>query len=304
MSGGVRRLLLTIAAADAGQRLDAVVGAALAARLGHPVSRSAVRRLLIAGAVRRGGLPLRRPGLPVRAGWRLSVAADPERLAPVRDAAFVMDPRAVLFDDAWLVAVAKPPGLPTVPTADPARPSLVTVVADWLRRRGERSYLAVHQRLDRDTSGVVLFGRDEAANAGLARAFAGREVEKVYEALSGPPRPSPPDTFVVDAPVDGKPALTDFRVLGRFAGGLHLEARPRTGRKHQIRVHLAAVGLPVLGDLRHGGKPGVPRAMLHARRLELRHPVTGAPLRLECPPPADFRAALRALSGRGRRLPR
>jgi 23S rRNA pseudouridine1911/1915/1917 synthase len=301
MSRGPGRLLVTVAPEQAGLRLDAVVGAALLARLGHEVAKSALRRMLMSGAVRRAGRPLRRPGLPVEAGWRLSVAADPDRLLPARDAAFVMGEAAVLFEDAWLLAVAKPAGLPTVPTADPARASLVSAVAEWLGRRGERPYLAVHQRLDRDTSGVVLFGRDEAANAGLARAFAGREVEKLYEALTARPRRPPPDAFTIDAPVDGKPAVTDVRVLGRLAGGgLHVEARPQTGRKHQVRVHLAAAGLPILGDVDHGGPGVAARTLLHARRLDLRHPVTGAVLRLECPLPADFQAALRRFSARAR----
>jgi 23S rRNA pseudouridine1911/1915/1917 synthase len=303
MSRGARRLRVTIAASDAGRRLDEVVAAALAG-LGHPAPKSALRRLLMAGAVRRDDRPLRRPGLPVAAGWRLEIVVDPGRLESARDAAFVMEAGALLFEDAWLLAVAKPPSLPTVPTADPSRPSLVSAVAAWLRRRGQRDYLAVHQRLDRDTSGVVLFGRDEAANAGLAAAFAGRDVSKVYEALTVRPRVDPPDRFAADAAIEDKAALTELRILGRFPGGLHVEARPRTGRTHQVRIHLAGAGLPILGDTRHGAPAGIPRVMLHARRLDLRHPVTGAALRLECPLPEDFRGVLRALSERDRRLQR
>lgn len=294
------RLFVTTTASAAGRRLDDVVAGILAERLGRPLARSALRRLLMKGGVRRDRRPLRRPGLPVAAGWRLSILADPQRLETRRDVAWVLDPSGVLFEDAWLIAVAKPSGLPTVPTADPSRPSLVAAVAAFLRARGGREYLAVHQRLDRETSGVVLFGRDERANAGLAQAFAGREVVKVYEALTTAPRRPPPDRFEIDAPVEGKAALTELSVRRRLPAGLHLEARPRTGRKHQIRVHLAGAGLPILGDTRHGAPPGADRVMLHARRLEMRHPVTGAPLRIECPPPEDFRRALAALGARAR----
>lgn len=290
------RLRVTTRAAFAGRRLDDVVGEILSERLGRSLARGVLRRLLMAGAVRREGRPLRRPGLPVEAGWRLEILVDPRRLETPRDAAWTLEKSAVLFEDAWLIAVAKPSGLPTVPTADPSRDSLVAALTAFLEQRGERPYLAVHQRLDRETSGVVLFGRHESANAGLARAFAGREVVKVYEALTHAPAAAPPERFEIRAPVDGKPALTEVHVRGRFPTGLFLEARPRTGRKHQIRAHLAGAGLPILGDARHGAPPGVARVMLHARRLELRHPVTGAPLAIECPPPADFRRALAGIS--------
>jgi 23S rRNA-/tRNA-specific pseudouridylate synthase len=94
-------------------------------------------------------------------------------------------------------------------------------------------------------------------------------------------------------------AHTDFRLLSTFSEGLLVEARPRTGRKHQIRAHLAAQGLPILGDERYSSAvragAGSPRPMLHALRLELRHPVSGEPLVLECPYPEDFQTALDGL---------
>ena len=162
----------------------------------------------------------------------------------------------------------------------------------------------MHQRLDRDTSGVVLFAIDPRANEGLARAFAGREVEKTYLALrarrrlrrgdglrglGAARRPGP----AVRRPGEGggpgaKPAETEVVVREVLADALLVEARPLTGRKHQVRAHLAHAGLPILGrrGLRRTPGDGAPRLMLHAWRLALPHPLTGRRLassRARCP---------------------
>src|SRR5262249_30048165 len=161
---------------------------------------------------------------------------------------------------------------PTVPTADPRRPSLAAAVKAFLAARRPDAppaepYLAVHQRLDRDTSGVVLFAIDPAANAGLAAAFAGRAVGKTYDALTRRPRARLPRRFTADAPVpeDGAAARTEPPVAKVLARGLLVEARPLTGRKHQIRTPLARTGAPILGDDRYAPRGGtsVPRLMLH-----------------------------------------
>lgn len=197
---------------------------------------------------------------------------------------------AILFADEDLLAVDKPAGLAMHANLDENRPHLVGLLGE--------PYLGIHQRLDRDTSGVVVFARSLRANAGLARQFEGRQVRKTYHALTVR-RPCPRewresrplgDPARKGGPVTvgrGKPAETLFRVLRTLSGALLVEARPRTGRKHQIRAHLAAAGLPLLGDPLYGGPPG-PRALLHACRLELAHPVTGEPLVLESPDPEDF----------------
>jgi RluA family pseudouridine synthase len=288
---------VTVRADEAGRPLEQLVAARLSRGLERAVPRSAARRLVMAGAVRRGGRPLRRPGLPVEAGWALELLVDRTRLGPRRpDVAFVVAPRDVLYEDDDLVAVAKPAGLPTVPTPDPSRASLVEAVRAWLMERGAPGHLAVHQRLDRETSGVVLFARAERANAALAAAFAQRRVEKTYLALTASPRRGHADSFRVRSPIDGRPAVTDVAVARRLRGALLVEARPRTGRKHQVRIHLARAGLGILGDDRYGSASGrAPRLMLHAARLELDHPVTGRRLRIACAPSADFRGLVAAL---------
>lgn len=215
----------------------------------------------------------------------------------------------VLYEDEHLIVVEKPAGLPTVPTADPARPSLVRELEAERAGRGHPGALGVHQRLDRDTSGIVLFATSAEANPGLARQFEAGEVRKTYLALVARPRRKPPATWTVESRLEragkgrmasvaegGAAARTEFRIAGEWPLALLVEARPRTGRKHQIRVHLADSGLPILGDATYGGaSPAASRSLLHAARLELRHPVTGAALRFESALPEDFAAALAAL---------
>jgi 23S rRNA pseudouridine1911/1915/1917 synthase len=270
----------------------------LAGILGEPPARAAVRRLIMAGALRLRGRPLRAPGRVLEAGTPLDVTVRPELVRrPAEPAA--LEAARVLYEDDVLIAVDKPPRLPTVATADPRRPHLVGLVERLLAsRRGHgrsRAALGVHQRLDRDTSGVVLFVKDPAANAAVAAQFQGRTVEKTYLALTGRPARLPPAAWRVD----DKAALTDFALLEAGPGGLLVQARPRTGRKHQIRIHLAGAGLPILGDGDYGGDArAAPRVMLHAARLDLRHPVTGSPLSVASPLPRDFEDALERIRRR------
>jgi 23S rRNA pseudouridine1911/1915/1917 synthase len=284
-----------VAPHEAGLSLEALWREALREALGGEVPRSRARAMIAAGAVSLDGVPCRSAGRRLRRGQRLEAAARVGALRPrtaATDRPFCLGPESILYRDAWLVAVAKPPGLPTHATADPRRPSLVGHLEGLLGAEGRAPYVAVHQRLDRDTSGVVLFATDPAANAGLARAFACQSVEKVYQALSLRPRTLPPRTFRVDVPL-GRPASTDVRVLEVLDAVLLVEARPHTGRRHQVRAHLAHAGLPVVGDRVYGvGGEGAGRLMLHAARLSLAHPVSGAPLVVECPLPPDFSVAL------------
>jgi len=299
-----------------GERLIDVLAAWLPAALERPLPTSQVRKLLMAGVVQLEGRIERDPGRRLQAGLTLEVAVDLRRL-PAATPAPGESPLAILYEDDALIAVDKPVDLPTVPTADPSRPSLVRAVERYLARTtGQERPLGVHQRLDQDTSGVVLFVKDPRANPGLAEAFAQRTVEKVYDVVtvrpvSGllpqfevkralAPRGRRGMAAVPDGDKGALPSSTSFTVRETFARALLLEARPNTGRKHQIRVHLLALGAPVLGDVIYGAGggrrsvagPAVPRLMLHARRLALRHPLTGEALAIESPWPAEFRLAV------------
>lgn len=302
---------------DAGARLVDALGRWLTEAVGHPVPRARARGLVRAGAVRVDGVVSRGPGYPLRVGQRVQTVVRPELLSPRAartDRAFLLTDRAILFRDGVLLAVDKPPGLPTHATADPSRPSLVGHVERYLRAAGARPYVAVHQRLDRDTSGVVLFATDRRANAGLARTFGSRRVAKTYVALAARPRALPDRRLRLRQPLGApgpgrrsgvtvggegaRPAETEVVVREVLADALLLEARPLTGRKHQVRAHLAHAGMPILGDPVYGAAGGrAPRLMLHARRLALPHPLTDEPLVIESPLPVDFVALLARLRG-------
>jgi len=319
-----RRLSLRTTATHAGRRLDEVLAGWLPEALGRPLSKAKVRRLVMAGAVRVDRLVSRRPVTPLAAGRVVEVRVRPSLLEDrtSNDRPFVLTAARILYEDGWLIAVDKPPGLPTPPTVDPGRPSLFAAVGAWLSERaGREAYLGLHQRLDRDTSGVVLFTRDPLANPALAEAFARHQVVKIYHALIARPGRRPPPQWQVRSSLatvgrgararvrsveeGGSPSETAFAVREILDRGLVVEARPHTGRKHQIRVHLAEAGLAILGDDFYGGRGPVglrvPRLMLHAGRLELLHPVTHAPLVIESPYPEDFRQVRTALGVTGAR---
>ena len=251
----------------------------------------------------------------------------PRNGATRRDAApaeaFAWGPERVLFEDEWLIVVDKPAGLPTQPTLDARRASVHATLAGFLHARdGGTPYLGLQHRLDRDTSGVLLFTRDARANRGVTELFAGKAVRKTYFALAVAGAGTPDAWEVANhlggvgregkasrfgaVRSGGDPARTSFRVVERLSGAVLVEASPQTGRTHQIRVHLAGGGHPILGDPfyggptrvpagRKGGMIGVPRVMLHAAGLEFVHPMTQAAVKTTCPWPQDFETCLRTL---------
>jgi tRNA pseudouridine32 synthase / 23S rRNA pseudouridine746 synthase len=204
---------------------------------------------------------------------------------------------SILFEDQNLIAVNKPEGLASVPLRRPDGQSLIEVLADQRKER----LLIVH-RIDRDTSGLILFARNEQAHRWLNRQFETRSVSKTYLAvvhgvmesdhgsIDSPLRRFGSGRVAVD-PKAGKPSLTEYRVLGRSDAFSLVEAHPHTGRQHQIRVHFYSVGHPVAGDLLYGDAPtpdGPSRLMLHAWRLTLPLP-DGRNLSLEAPLAESFR---------------
>jgi RluA family pseudouridine synthase len=213
---------------------------------------------------------------------------------------------AILHDDPDLVAVSKPAGLPTIPARDEdANACLHAMFERQLRIR-----LFVVHRLDRDTSGVILFAKSAESHRLLNIAFMERRVEKLYLALVAPPPAS--DSGTIDTPLHearrGKsrpargnepgalPSRTDFTVMERFGKRAALLAvRPQTGRRHQVRVHLKSIGCPLLVDSLYGGDPIedlIERLTLHASRITLVHPLTSAPLTVEAPLPEDMAEAV------------
>ena len=263
------------------------------------------RVLVRRGAVHVRGRRAQDPGRVVPADTPILVVLEEHGRASAEDEA-PPPPLRVLHEDADLLAVDKPPGLPAQPTPGGAT-SLLLLASRHLGRDAG----LVH-RLDRDTSGVTVFGKSPAATSALAASFRDGTARKQYLAVTGPALPpegtctlrlardrSRPGRWVA-RPRDGLEAETRFRRLGG-TGELAIAAVwPRTGRTHQIRAHLAALGAPIAGDRLYGGaarlegRP-VSRSLLHAHLLLLPHPRTGTPLRLEAPVPEDLAAHLAAL---------
>lgn len=173
------------------------------------------------------------------------------------------------------VAVNKPAGIPTQPARDRKRPSLQELVAAQLKQQRMPAQIFVVHRLDTGTSGAVVFARTRDAAATLSGVFASRQIRKTYLARVDGTIEHP---ITIDSPIAGKEALTLVRPS---AGGL-VEVEIQTGRTHQIRIHLASIGHPVVGDRRYGGPKG-PRLMLHAWKLD--GDVLGS---IEAPPPDDL----------------
>jgi 23S rRNA pseudouridine1911/1915/1917 synthase len=301
----LKRLALAVGPADAGERLDRFI----ASRGG--ISRGQARRALEAGGVFLDGRRCKVAGRVLRPGQRVQVNLEEGgRPTPGPEA---LERRRLLYADADLAAVDKPPGVPAQPTLTGDRGTLPELAAALLGG----PVILVH-RLDRETSGVTVLARTRSAAAALAEAFRTGAPTKTYRALCAR-APDPPEGRVNEplgrdprhpgrrcVRADGEPAATRYRTLAVGPGGQALvEARPETGRTHQIRAHLAHLGAPLLGDPRYGGprrvgEAGVPRVMLHALRLEIDHPATGARLAFEAPVPEDFAALEAALLGASR----
>ena len=307
---------LVVGGRDAGQRLDAWVAGA-----GIGLSRSQARQLIDAGAIRVGGVA-RKPGYALRAGDAIDVEVPP--VPPARAEPEDL-PLQVLYEDEVLIAVNKAPGMVVHPAPGRWHGTLVNALLHrWGRLPADDDARpGIVHRLDRDTSGVMVIARTPAALEHLARQFHDRTVAKRYLAVvRGVLRR---DALVIDAPIGrhrterkkmstrvrhGRAALTRVRVLERFATTTLVEAMPETGRTHQIRVHLAAHGFPILGDAVYGGgggsarlagrrarpaSPSIERQALHAASLELTHPARGDRLRLDAPLCSDMEQLLRTL---------
>jgi 23S rRNA pseudouridine1911/1915/1917 synthase len=283
-------------------------------------SRSHIKTLIESGAVTLGGAAVK-PAARLRAGDEVHVEV-PEP-AP-QDLAAEAIPLDVVFEDEDLLVINKPPGLTVHPGAGRSGGTLANALIARLpsmRGVGPAQRPGIVHRLDRDTSGLLVVAKHAAALAALQRAVAAREVVRRYLGLVSGHLPQ--DEGTIDAPIGrhprrrtkmavvpgGRAAVTRYRVVQRVGGATLVEARLVTGRTHQIRVHFAHLGHPVLGDRVYAGRrtpPGgltMARQMLHAYRLAFRHPVTGAPLEFESPLPEDFAGVLAQLRAEGSSAP-
>jgi 23S rRNA pseudouridine1911/1915/1917 synthase len=293
-----------VEADQAGRRLDVVVAGWLA----EPRARA--QRRIAEGEVTVDGVPAAK-ARGLQPGERVRVAAPP----PPAEAS-PPPPVPVRLRDEHLLVVAKPAGLVVHPGAGVREATLV----DALVAAGEDLAPGDHpdrpgvvHRLDRGTSGLLIVARTEAARAGLHAAIAARAVRRGYWALAdGVPRQR---AAVIDAPIirhprkrtvfttapDGRRAVTHYEVTVDHGRAAELDVRLETGRTHQVRTHLSAIGHPLCGDRAYGASPlggrlGLERPALHAASLAFDHPVTGQPLHVTEPLPHDLRAAVEALA--------
>lgn len=282
----------------AGERLDQ--GAA--ALCGLP--RRRVRALAAEGRLWLDGKAVRVLSRPLRLADVVEIVRRDEALAEPAP----VPPLPIIHEDGWLVAIDKPAGVASQPPRERAPGELTAqerLLLQLALREGRRVDALLFHRLDRLTTGVLVFARQRDAARALARTWATGSADKRYLAvvrgdpgeanrtLAGPIAADllVPGRFRVAR--DGRPARTRVRRLAAADGLALVEVHPLTGRTHQVRVHLAHAGVPVAGDGLYGGGD-LPRPFLHAWRLTLPHPKDGVPLRLEAPLPADMAAFLAA----------
>ena len=232
----------------------------------------------------------------------------PEETSSVTPEAALAGRLRVLYEDEWLLAIDKSAGMLSHPARSEQHGTAANAVAARYSNGGDAiSPIRPVHRLDRDTSGVLLFAREARVAGALARQRSAGTLGREYLALvTGRPAPQGEVTLAL-APdpthrtrqlvsPDGREARTTFRVIQYGANGTLIAARLHTGRTHQLRAHMAALGHPLLGDDLYGGPDAAPltRQALHAWRLRLRHPITGEALVITAPLPADLREAARA----------
>jgi 23S rRNA pseudouridine1911/1915/1917 synthase len=284
---------------DGGERLDVFV----AREAGVPRARAA--RMIDAGSVLVNGARASK-SLRLEAGMRVTAEAEPEA-APLQPEAIDLH---VVFEDDALLVISKPAGLVVHPAPGHPSGTLVNALLSRGARGGDPERPGIVHRLDAGTSGLMIVARSDEAYETLVAAMSAREISRTYLALvEGQPKT---DTITIDAPIGrspknrqkmavvagGKDARTEITVMERHAATSLVEARPYTGRTHQIRVHLAVAEHPVVGDPVYGKDRklaralGLDRPFLHASRLSFAHPATGEPLAFDDPMPPELDAVL------------
>ena len=320
LSRQLEELKILVDARLDGQRLDLALTAVLPWR-----SRSSIHRLIDAGHVQVEGRAVA-ASRRVRTGETIVVQVPPNPTASPDPGAGVDFP--ILYEDQWVIAIDKPPGMAVHPSGRRLDGTVIHALHRRFRRPGDPHHDVVPRllhRIDVETSGVVAVGLDERFHALVARQFEDRLVEKIYLAVvHGVPAaaegrielPLVPDKrsavrlkLTTGSPGEGQPAVTDYRVLRRSADYALVEVRPKTGRTHQIRVHMASLGCPLVGDKLYGPDENLflqqlsgpldaeqrrllvlDRHALHAHSLRFHHPMLEREMTLSAPLPPDMAA--------------
>ena len=275
------------------------------------ITRSYIKKLIEAEHITVNGTPAK-AHYKLKTGDRVKVEVpDPEPLEVKPEPI----PLNIVHEDASLIVIDKPPGMVVHPAPGHSGGTLVNALLHHckdLAGIGGVERPGIVHRLDKDTSGLIVAAKTDACMQSLTRQFKERDIHKVYLAFAKGTFES--QTGVIDVPIGrhkthrkkmstrnptGRDAQTRYEVIRQLDGYAYLQLFPKTGRTHQLRVHLASIGHPILGDRLYGGTlgpglPKIPRQALHAHRLELIHPVTGDLLQLESPLPSDMTALLPA----------
>ena len=297
---------IEITAEESGERIDALL-----ARLVPELTRSAAQRLLEEGLVTLGGVPVKKNRRTEPGEVYAALLPEPELPEPEPQDI----PLDIVYEDADVVVVNKPRGMVVHPA--PGHPD-GTLVNALLRHcgeslsgvGGERRPGIVH-RIDKDTSGLIIAAKNDFAHLALSAQLADRSLSRVYEAVArGEFRE---EAGTVDAPIGrhpterkrmavtergSRPAVTHWEVIARYRGWTHIRCRLETGRTHQIRVHMAYIGHPLLGDMVYGAKKperGLEGQCLHARELKFLHPRTGEAIHLSTELPEYFQQVLASM---------
>ena len=293
---------------DAGERLDAWLAGQL-----PDVTRSAVARLCGEGQVAAGGKPLAK-------NYRLTGAETVEVTLPDPEPTDVRPqdiPLDIMYEDNDVIVVNKPKGLVVHPAPGHPDGTLVNALlhhcGDSLSGIGGELRPGIVHRIDRDTSGLLIAAKNDFAHQRLAAQLQDHTLSRIYRCIvvgnlredsgtvNAPIGRHPADRKKMAVVAEGRPAVTHWAVLERFPGYTYVECRLETGRTHQIRVHMAYIGHPILGDTVYGNKkpvPGLQGQCLHAAGLHFLHPRTGEMVELWCDLPEEFRSRLQRLRGR------
>lgn len=288
-----------VGAGEGGVRLDQF----LAVRLAGHLSRSQVKKLIEAGEVETGGRAVKSAHYPVKPGETIRVEREGSREEETRAEAIPLD---IVYEDQDLLVVNKPPGMVVHPAHGNRTHTLVNALLYHVRslsQVGGPVRAGLVHRLDKDTSGLLVVAKTDAAHFFLSRQFREHTIDRTYEAVvrgivqhdEGEINEPVGRAFlnrkkVVVRPSGGKEAVTYFRVRKRFERATWLEIKPRTGRTHQIRVHLAHLGHPVLGDAFYGVKTvGIDRQALHASEIGFVHPRSKEKVHFKAPLPEDLK---------------